>query len=135
MSVKSRPKGAAFEREFARAVGGKRTPLSGGAGGNDITFAPGSLWDAWGWEAKRRASLPVFVVKALVQAEAALPIGSRRRPAMAMREDNGRTIVAFYWDDLRPWVQAQAETGRGSRIRELARELERIAQALKGMAA
>lgn len=123
----AKAKGSAFERELARELGGKRTPLSGAGGGGDVTLPVDSVWSQWSWEAKRRAELPVFLTKPLQQAASDLAIGDPRRPAVAFREDNGRTIVAFYLDDLRPWVEAIAELGAGAKIRTLARDLERLA--------
>jgi hypothetical protein len=124
-------KGSSFEREIALELGGKRTPLSGASGGGDITLPPDSPWHAFSWEAKRRERLPVLLTGALAQAELDIAIGDPRRPAAAFREDHGRTIVAFYLDDIRRMVEALTDVGGGSRIRELARELERVAQELR----
>jgi hypothetical protein len=106
-------------------AGAKRTPLSGGAGGNDISFEPDSLWSAFGWECKRPARMPVFVTKALDQAQAALPIGSVRCPAVAMREDHGRTVVCWYWDDIRTFVEALAEAPRQQELKATIRQMRK----------
>lgn len=124
-------KGSAFERELAAILGGKRTPLSGAVGGGDITLPSDSIWRAWSWEAKRRARLPAFIVAALEQAEHDLAIADPRKPAAAFREDGGRIIVAFYLDDLLPWIEAIAEIGRGGHVRRLASDLEKLAQELR----
>lgn len=133
MSNPSKGKGRRYEHEVARLFGGKRTPLSGGAGGNDITF-DASIWDDWGIEAKRRARLPVMVTSALEQAKCALPLGSRKRPAVVMREDNGQSIFIAYAADVRQWCEALAEVGESHRLKPLARELKAIAAQLEGMA-
>lgn len=129
--INSKRKGSAFERELALELGGKRTPLSGSAGGGDITLPAESVWIAWAWEAKRRAELPRFLTGVLEQAASDIAIGDPRKPAAAFRADHGRTIVAFYLDDLRPWVEAIAELGAGARIRTIARDLDRIAAELR----
>jgi hypothetical protein len=133
MTAQARPKGRAFEREFAATAGGKRTPLSGATGGGDVSFASGSLWADWSWELKRRSKLPALIVGAMLQAAGDIALGDRRMPAVAMREDNGRTIVVFYWDDLRNWVESIAQVGRAGRVRELGKELERIAFELRNV--
>jgi len=107
----SKLKGSTFERELALALGGKRTPLSGASGGGDITLQPDNVWHAWSWEAKRRATLPKMITDALAQAEHDVAIGDQRRPALAMREDHGRTIAVFYLEDLTRWIEAITELG------------------------
>lgn len=124
-------KGSRFERELALELGGRRTPLSGAAGGGDVSLPDGSLWHAWSWEAKRRATLPVLLTAALEQAAADIAIGDPRRPAAAFRADNGRTIVAFYLDDLRPWAEALAEVGHRQRVRRLADQIEGAVRELR----
>jgi hypothetical protein len=131
MTNASKRKGSGFERELASILGGKRTPLSGAVGGGDITLPSDSIWRAWSWEAKRRARLPAFIVAALSQAENDLAIGDPRHPAAAFREDGGRIIVAFYLDDLMPWIAAISEVAGGARVRRMAQELEKIAQELR----
>ncbi len=127
---KSRPKGRAFEREVASMFGGKRTPLSGAVGGNDITF-DNVIWNDWGFEAKRRARLPALVTQALKQADMALGIGSIKRPCVVMREDTGDAIFIAWADDVRTWCEALAESGQGPKLRALAKELEVIAAELR----
>src|SRR5437870_3524702 len=61
-------KGARLERRVAALTGGKRTPLSGGAGGNDVTHLDGSLWSFWGIESKGGRQVPVFFESAYLQA-------------------------------------------------------------------
>jgi hypothetical protein len=130
----SRPKGGRFEREFAHTIGGaKRTPLSGASGGGDISFEAGALWGDWSWELKRRQKLPVSITDAMYQAAGDIALGDRRRPAAAMREDGGKTIVLFYWHDLQPWVEAIAEVGRAGRVRDLGKQLEAIAHELRNV--
>lgn len=127
----SKAKGTRYERELALELGGKRTPLSGAGGGGDITLPSDSIWRAFSWEAKRRAALPVFLTKPLEQAASDVAIGDPRKPAVAFRGDHGRTIVAFYLDDLKPLVEALTEVGGGARIRVVARDLERLAEELR----
>lgn len=117
--------GSRFERKFARSIkGGKRTPRSGADGGGDTTFEAGSLWSDWSFELKRRATLPKSLTGWLDQAESDIRIGDRRRPAIAVQEEGGRTIVAFYWTDLQTWVEALAEVGNAAHLRSLVRQLE-----------
>jgi hypothetical protein len=130
----SSAKGRAFEREFAAELGGKRTPGSGRSGGGDVSLPAGSLWGDWSWELKRRARLPAIVSEALEQASGDIAVGDRRRPAVAVREDHGRTIVAFYWDDLRAWVEALAEVGRAGEVRRLAAQIESAAREIRRVA-
>lgn len=131
MSVSAKAKGSAYERQLARQLGVKRTPLSGADGGNDLMIPDGHLLDPWGIEAKRRKKLPASIVSWLAQAEYALPVGSMRKPAVIMREDRGRSIFVAYLDDVMAWATALADTGSGKRHRDLARQLERIAAELK----
>ncbi len=129
----SKRKGSQFEREIARQFGGKRTPLSGAAGGNDITFADG-IWNDWGMELKRVAKLPASLVGkdgALTQAEGALPLGSPKKPCALMREDGGRSLFICYAEDMRQWCEALAESGQRMKLRSFARELRAIAQGLE----
>jgi hypothetical protein len=92
------------------------------------------VWADWSWEAKRRARLPTLIRAAFLQAETDIAIGDRRRPAVAMREDGGRTIVAFYLDDLRPWVESLAEVGNAGRVRRIAEQIELAARELRRVA-
>jgi hypothetical protein len=114
-------------------VGGKRTPLSGGAGGNDITTRDDSLFNVWGIEVKARANLPALLSAAMRQAEVALPLGSPRRPAVVLKADGERPLFVARLEDVKVWIEALAETGRGSKVRELARQLQAIATELRGI--
>ena len=129
----SKAKGSRFEREVARSLGAKRTPLSGATGGGDITMPTGSIWADWSMELKRRARLPAFVTAALRQAATDNRIGDRRKPAVVMREDHGPAIFVCYLEDLRPWVEALAEVGRAGRVHDLGRQLEAIAHELRSV--
>jgi hypothetical protein len=126
-------KGRRAEREVAAIVGGKRTPLSGGAGGNDITTRDDSLFNVWGIEVKARANLPALLSAAMRQAEVALPLGSPRRPAVVLKADGERPLFVARLEDVKVWIEALAETGRGSKVRELARQLQAIATELRGI--
>lgn len=131
--TRPRPKGSKFEREVARRLGpgARRTPLSGSAGGNDITLDPDHVMADWGLELKRRKTLPVSVMSWLAQAEYALPVGSGRRPAVVMRQDHARAIFCCYFEDLLTWAQALSEMGGGARVRALSRQLRSIATELE----
>jgi hypothetical protein len=131
----SKAKGSRLERATAAALGGKRTPLSGGAGGNDITLPSDSIWLDWAIECKARGKLPVLVTSALAQAtQAVMAIGSRKRPAAVLREDGGRILWVCELDHLVEWASALAEMGQGqamkSRIRQIRRELEDLEKML-----
>lgn len=112
--------------------GGKRTPLSGGIGGGDLSMPSGSIWADWSWEAKRRAKLPALMVRWLSQAETDIAIGDPRRPALVMREDNGKAIVAMYAADLIAWAEALAEIGNASKVRGLLRQAKRVIEEAEG---
>ena len=127
----SKAKGSAYERELARSMSAKRRPLSGASGGGDIAPEPGTIWAHWSWEAKRRKRLPAFVTNALTQAATDIALGDPRKPAVLMREDHGRTIFVAYWDDIRPWCLALAETGHGYRLRQIGKELRACAAELE----
>lgn len=124
--------GKRFEQRFAQSAGGKRTPRSGAVGGGDVSFAPGELWRDFSWELKHRASLPKLIVGAMDQAESDLAIGDRRRPAVALEEEGGRTLVCFRWMDLAPWVEALNEVGNASRLKSIVRQIDRDLTELKG---
>ena len=128
-----RAKGGRVERQVAAIVGGKRTPLSGGAGGNDITTHDDSLFNVWGIEVKARANLPALIVNAMHQAEVALPIGSPRKPAVVLKGDNAPALFVARLEDVKVWVEALADTGQGSKVRELARQLQSIATELRSI--
>jgi hypothetical protein len=124
-------KGRRVERQVAAMVGGKRTPLSGGAGGNDITTGADSLFDGWGIEVKARANLPVLISAAMRQAEVALPLGSPRRPAVVVKADGEPPLFVARLEDVAIWAAALNETGRGSKLRELARNLDAVSAELR----
>lgn len=134
MSVSSKRKGSNYEREVARTIGAKRTPLSGADGGNDLTFEQDHIWADWGVELKRRKMLPASILSWLAQAEYALPIGSQKQPAVVMRQDHGRSIFVAYLDDVIAWSSALAETGQGQKARAIARQLRVAADALEKIA-
>lgn len=131
MAIASKRKGSAYERELARTLSVKRTPLSGADGGNDLTIPEDHIWADWGIEAKRRKMLPASILSWLAQAEYALPIGSQKKPAVVMRQDHGRSIFVAYFDDVLSWSSALAETGQGHKARTLARQLEAVAAELR----
>lgn len=126
----SKRKGTEGEREVAALLGAKRTPLSGAGGGNDLTLVP-PPWDVWGIEVKRRREPVMFLMHALDQAEAALGIGSQRRPAVLHRGDRSPWLFTARLEDVRTWVEALAEMGNGAKVRSHVRELERCLRALK----
>jgi hypothetical protein len=123
--------GSGFERRFGKTAGGKRTPRSGAAGGGDVSFPVGALWADWSWELKERASLPKSLTTWLGQAQSDIRIGDRRRPALALRETGGQTIVVFQWDDLRVWTEALVEIGNSAKLRTLVRQLQRQVQEIE----
>ena len=127
----SKRKGHSFELEAARSMSAKRRPLSGASGGGDLAPEPGTIWADWSWEAKRRKRLPALVTNALTQAAVDIALGDPRKPAVLMREDHGRTIFVAYWDDIRPWCLALAETGHGYRLRQIGKELRACAAELE----
>ncbi len=122
-----RAKGRRGELEVARIVGGKRTPLSGADGGNDISFVAPAVMDAWGIEVKRRKRLWTELLSWLAQAEYALPIGSMRKPAVAAREDRGRWLFVAYLEDVVTWAEALADDGKATRRKAIAHQLRALA--------
>ena len=125
-------KGRQGEHELAAIFGGKRTPGSGNAGGNDITALP-EPYNALAMEAKRRAKLPAIATAPLAQAAYAAR-GSNLAPLVGYREDGGRWVVAMYAEDFKTFVDAVYETGRGSKLRALAKQLDAISAELRRFA-
>jgi hypothetical protein len=133
VTLNSKAKGRTAERYVATKLGGKRTPLSGGTGGGDVTLPVGNLWADWSVEVKARASLPALITRAFAQAESDIRIGDRRKPLVILKADRSPALAVFRLDDVVAWVEALAQVGRASRVRDLGRELERIAFELKGI--
>lgn len=131
MPTAEQNKGRAFEREMAKLLGGKRDPTSGAISGHDIVLEPHGIFADWAWELKRRAALPNLVHNALLQSASHISIGDRRRPAMAMRGDGGRAVVAFWAEDFVTWSEALSEMGQGAYVRQYARQLEKIASEMR----
>jgi hypothetical protein len=129
----AKAKGTRLEHHVASVTGGKRTPLSGSAGGGDITHPTGTIWHDWSWECKQRKTLPALITGAMAQAQFDIPLGDRRKPAVVIREDRGRALFVAYLDDVVPWAEALAETGQGVKVRQLAKQLLGIAEELRGI--
>jgi hypothetical protein len=96
----------AAERAVARLLGGRRTPLSGAAGGADV--------DA-GWcsvEVKSRKRLPQWLTGALIQARRAARPGQL---AVVVLHELGRQhredLVVLTLSDFVDWFGPLAETG------------------------
>jgi hypothetical protein len=96
------------ERAVARLLGGRRTPLSGAAGGADVATA----WVAC--EVKHRKRLPVWLEAALVQAERSARPGQL---AVAVLHEHGRryrdSVLLMRLGDFLDWFGplAGAEDG------------------------
>lgn len=126
----AKAKGSRLERDAASVLGGKRSPLSGGIGGGDLWFEPGSIFgDAFLFEAKARRVLPALLTAAMAQAQAACT-GTNKKPAVIYREDRGEMMIAFRLPDIVQFCQALAEVGNGYKIkghiRAVRRELDEI---------
>lgn len=131
----NRAKGARREREVAIAMGGKRTPMSGGSvlGGGDIVFPNTDPFADFVWEVKSRAKVPEIVGIALKQAQ--LEAGkSFKKPAGVIIADNSPAIVTFYLEDFVQWARALAEMGSGSRVKSLLRDARKILDEIERMA-
>jgi hypothetical protein len=115
-------KGSKLERDAAKVLGGKRMVLSGAVGGGDIALPSGSMWADWSFEAKSRARLPAYFSLAMRQAEAEC-LGTRRRPAVILKEDRGRIMFACYLDDIVQWTQALSEVGQGAQMKSTIRQI------------
>jgi hypothetical protein len=131
MPTAEQAKGREFEREMAKLLGGKRDPTSGAISGHDLVLEPQGIFADFAWELKRRHAIPNLVSTALAQSQVGIRIGNSRRPAMAMRGDGGRAVVAMYATDFVTWATALSEMGQGSHVRAYARELERIAAEMR----
>ena len=127
----AKAKGSRCEREFALLFGAKRNPGSGAWGGNDITQLP-APYDGLAVEVKCRAKLPAIATAPLAQAAYAAR-GSGRLPAVGYREDHGRWIVAMYAEDFRSFTDAVYQVGQGAKVRSIAQDLRRLADALGGV--
>lgn len=126
----AKAKGSRLERRVASALGGKRTPLSGGAGGNDVTIPAGSIWNDWGIECKARGRLSWTVVwQALEQARVAKKMN--QHPAAVVKEDRGPAMFVCYLDDLKQWAEALADTGSGYTARPFIRGIRQNLDALE----
>ena len=121
-------KGSAGEREFASLMGGRRVPLSGAIPGDpDVRTPP--PFDGIHWEVKRRAKIPRIIYEALEQArQSKRAIGNLKIPGMAVREDRGRWVVAFYAEDFREWVKALSEVGGVHQVKASLRQIENLAR-------
>lgn len=126
-------KGARLERETARIMGGKRMPLSGAQGGGDIRLPAESIYNDWLVEAKSRARLPAYFSAAMKQAELECK-GTRKRPAIILREDRGKIMVAFLLEDFVQWSSALAEMGQGQKVKSLVRDARRVLDQIEGLA-
>ena len=129
----AKAKGSRLERDVASVLGGKRTPLSGGSGGGDVSLPTGSIWSDWSWECKQRAALPALITGAMLQANADIRVGDRRRPAVIIREDRGQALFVAHLSDVVTWAEALAEVGNASKVRDLGRQLEGIARELRSV--
>ena len=126
----AKAKGSRFEREVAGRLGGKRTPLSGGSGGNDVTIPSGSIWADWGIECKARGKLSWTVIwQALGQA--AMAKRQNQKPAAVVKEDRGPAYFVCYLDDLVRWAEALSQVGEGHKIKGYVRNIERVLEEMK----
>lgn len=129
----AREKGRRAERRVAAALGGKRTPLSGAAGGSDVTLPPGAIWADWQVEVKARARVSWTTVReALDQAEHAAQ-GTRRRPLAVVVPDRERPVACMRLDDLIVWAEALAEIGRGWEVRRCLQQARRALDEAEGL--
>lgn len=115
-----RNKGRRGELAVAKALGGKRTPLSGASGGGDVTV------DGWSVEVKCRATLPALIRDALSQAEADIGIGDARRPLVVLKADRQEALYVLREADFLR-LQNKGNTDNGWRIRQLARQVRTLA--------
>ena len=92
MGLKSRRKGASYEREIANAIGAKRNIGQARDGGDDITL------EGFRIECKRRARLGPMV-DWMAQANAACRDGDT--PVVVCRGDGGESLVILRFAD---WV-------------------------------
>lgn len=82
----ARQKGRRLELAAARALGAKRTPLSGAAGGSDVTDGRFSI------ECKARSRLPALIEKAFGQAVGDIAFGDPRVPLVILKADRQEPI-------------------------------------------
>jgi hypothetical protein len=97
------------ERAVARLLGGRRTPLSGAAGGADVATA----WCVA--EVKHRKRLPQWLEAALIQAERSARPGQL---AVAVLHEHGRryrdSVLLMRLGDFLDWFGAPTEAEDGA---------------------
>jgi hypothetical protein len=102
MGRRERERGAAFEREIAKALGCKRKLGQARDSGNDIDFPPFVI------ECKRRRSLAVY--QWLDQVDASLPLIEPGVPVVIARGDNRPAVAVMYFDDFVRLAEAWRKT-------------------------
>lgn len=135
MGKAERDKGAAFEREIARLLGGKRSPFSGAIGGGDIWG--GKLAQHFVLELKKGKQVPVFFRNALQQAQKDVPYGSGKKPMVIASNHGDGTddaYVVLKLHDFLDFVESYSGDPDADMIREvlaaLRDEIDRFEEAL-----
>jgi hypothetical protein len=58
----------------------------------------------------------------------------QQAPAIILKEDRGKILVAFLLEDFVQWSQALAEVGQRQAIRSTIRQAKRLLEEAEGMA-
>ena len=118
--------GSRFERRVAKLSGGKRRPLS-----VDDTPIGGILEPNFRIESKWGVSVPKFFWDAYRQAEGNGAIGDNRPSAVIVGKAYENPLFIAKLTDVLSVMGALAETGRGPKLREFARQLDSISAELR----
>lgn len=116
----SRNKGRRAELAVARAMNGKRMPLSGAVGGGDVVA------EGWSVEVKSRAEYPALIRQAFDQAESDIATGDPRRPLVVLKADRREALYVIKESDfIRLTTKDRSENAYA--IRETARAIAKLA--------
>lgn len=129
----ARAKGRKLERDAAAVFGGKRTPLSGAAGGNDVTLPTASIFGELAIETKARKRMSWTVIdQAFDQARAASK-GGNKIPAVVTKEDGGKPMIHLDLAEFVQWSTALAEMGNGYAAKRVLAQIRRGVDELWGL--
>jgi hypothetical protein len=116
----AKAKGSRLERDVAKALGGKRTPLSGAVGGGDV------IAEGFSIECKARAEIPALLRNAFQQADKDIVTGDTRRSLVVIKADRAEPIYCVRESTFLELLNAKAGENMFG-IRELFRAIQKLA--------
>lgn len=129
----AKAKGRKLERDAAAVLGGKRTPLSGATGGNDVTLPSASIFGELAIETKARKRMSWTVIdQAMSQARSASR-GGNKIPAVVTKEDGGKPMIHLDLAEFVQWATALSEMGNGYAAKRLLTQIRRGIDELWGL--